>query len=68
MNKTINGFSKLSKQGKINWLTSHFLENMPEKADVIASNDFNREERSGTEGYPKHILQLYIKSYFSADC
>jgi hydroxymethylglutaryl-CoA reductase len=27
MNKTINGFSKLSKQGKIDWLSTHFLEN-----------------------------------------
>ena len=26
MSKTINGFSKLSKQGKIDWLTSHFLQ------------------------------------------
>ena len=26
MSKTINGFSKLSKQGKIDWLTTHFLQ------------------------------------------
>ena len=28
MSKTINGFSKLSKQGKIDWLTTHFLQKM----------------------------------------
>ena len=26
MSKTINGFSKLSKQSKIDWLTTHFLQ------------------------------------------
>ena len=30
MNKTINGFSKLSKQGKIEWLSSNFLQNKGE--------------------------------------
>lgn len=29
MAKTINGFSKLSKQGKIDWLTTNFLQNTP---------------------------------------
>ncbi len=38
MNKTISGFSKRSKQGKIDWLTQHFLaDNEGDATDVLSA-------------------------------
>jgi hydroxymethylglutaryl-CoA reductase len=42
MNKTINGFSKLSKQGKIDWLSTHFL---PKTAENEVYTDLSRDYR-----------------------
>ena len=44
MNKTINGFSKLSKQGKIDWLSRHFLQNQEENS---RNTDLSRDYREG---------------------
>ncbi|MEY4906106.1 MAG: hypothetical protein RLZZ292_3921, partial [Bacteroidota bacterium] len=49
MNKTINGFSKLSKQGKIDWLSTCFLQN-------------NGENGSNTEGGCSDIFSQFQSS------
>ncbi len=52
MSKTINGFSKLSKQGKIDWLTTHFLQktdNSGENTEGSYSSVFANFQASDAE-------------------
>jgi hydroxymethylglutaryl-CoA reductase len=47
MNKTINGFSKLSKQSKIDWLLANFLQKTDENGlDTDLSRDYREESPS----------------------
>ena len=47
-NKTINGFSKLSKKEKINWLSQTFLKDKPEAEHLLSlywHQDAARQQR-----------------------
>ena len=44
-NKTINGFSKLSKKEKINWLSQSFLKDKPEAVNLLSVYWHSDDER-----------------------
>lgn len=45
MTKTIEGFSKLSKQEKINWVTDTYFSDSPESSKVVLAQYLNSDEQ-----------------------
>ena len=64
MSKTINGFSKLTKQQKIKWLTEHFTND-----PVTVANDFAKWQHTDEatqkviDGFTENAIANYVLPY-----
>ncbi len=64
MSKTINGFSKLTKQQKIKWLTEHFTHD-----PVTVANDFAKWQHADEvtqkviDGFTENAIANYVLPY-----
>ena len=47
MSKTISGFSKLTKQEKISWLSENYFNNQPEIIETIQQGERNHQPDKG---------------------
>lgn len=62
--KTINGFSKLSKSEKINWLAENFSSSPDEFAAILASWQHHDETTQRTvDGFTENAISNYVLPY-----
>ncbi|MCC7466342.1 MAG: hydroxymethylglutaryl-CoA reductase, degradative [Saprospiraceae bacterium] len=64
MTKTINGFSKLSKKEKIQWLTTHFSQNAAEAERVLGSWQHSDDSvQKVIDGFTENAISNYTLPY-----
>ena len=64
MNKAINGFSKLSKQQKINWLVENFTQDPATAALVFSSwQHADHQIQRVLDGFTENVVANYALPY-----